>query len=124
MKVPPGFSCGRPDECLSDYSLFTWSKKAVQINVLVYVDDLILSENNSVVVFSLKEYLSSCFHMKDLGILKYFLGIEVAHSQEGIFLSQRKYTLDILSEAGLLGAKTAFFLWNRIIVLRVLLVLY
>ncbi|GAA0162013.1 hypothetical protein LIER_18204 [Lithospermum erythrorhizon] len=43
--------------------------------------------------------------MKDLGILKYFLGVRVARSQEGIFLSQRKYILDIISEVGLLGAK-------------------
>ena len=45
--------------------------------------------------------------MKDLGRLKYFLGIEVARSDEGIFLSQRKYVLDILAETGLLGSKPA-----------------
>ena len=39
--------------------------------------------------------------MKDLGALKYFLGVEVARNPEGIFLCQRKYVLDILSEAGL-----------------------
>ncbi|XP_019154341.1 PREDICTED: uncharacterized protein LOC109150820 [Ipomoea nil] len=43
--------------------------------------------------------------MKDLDTLKYFLGIEVARSASGLFLCQRKYTLDIISEAGLLGAK-------------------
>lgn len=56
-----------------------------------------------------KEYLSSCFHMKDLGLSKYFIGIEVARSPMGIYLCQRKYALDIISEMGLLGAKPASF---------------
>lgn len=43
--------------------------------------------------------------MKDLGGLKYFLGIEVARSQRGIFLSQQKYILDLLSKAGMLECK-------------------
>jgi hypothetical protein len=43
--------------------------------------------------------------MKNLGGLKYFLGIEVARSKQGIFLSQRKYILDLLSEVGLLECK-------------------
>ncbi|KAL1215269.1 putative mitochondrial protein [Cardamine amara subsp. amara] len=47
--------------------------------------------------------------MKDLGLLKYFLGIEVAQNNEGIFLYQRKYTLDIISEVGCLGSKPATF---------------
>jgi len=42
--------------------------------------------------------------MKDLGVLKYFLGVEVAHGPDGFVLCQRKYALDIISEAGLLGA--------------------
>lgn len=43
------------------------------------------------------------FKLKSLGALKYFLGIKVGRSSRGIQLSQRKYTLDILAEAGSLG---------------------
>ncbi|KAA0041477.1 putative mitochondrial protein [Cucumis melo var. makuwa] len=42
------------------------------------------------------------FEIKDLRNLKYFLGMEVARSKEGIFMSQRKYTLDLLTETGML----------------------
>ncbi|RVW86501.1 Retrovirus-related Pol polyprotein from transposon RE2 [Vitis vinifera] len=93
----------------SDYSLFTYTTDNVQINVLVYVDDLIISGNDSAALKTFKAYLSDCFKMKDLGVLKYFLGIEVARSSAGLFLCQRKYTLDIVSEAGLLGAKPCGF---------------
>ena len=45
--------------------------------------------------------------MKDLGVLKYFLGIEISRGPTGMFLSQRKYAFDILAETGLLGTKPA-----------------
>ena len=45
--------------------------------------------------------------MKDLGSLKYFLGLEVTRNTDDIFLSQQKYCLDLVAEAGLLGCKTA-----------------
>ncbi|CAL9025055.1 unnamed protein product, partial [Prunus brigantina] len=54
---------------------------------------------------SLQKYLASEFEMKSLGDLKYFLGIEVARSKHGIFLSQRKYVLDLLAETGMLDCK-------------------
>lgn len=93
----------------SDYSLFTYTRGSIQINFLVYVDDLIISGNDSNAIISFKTYLHKCFHMKDLGALKYFLGIEVARSPKGLFLWQRKYTLDIIKEAGVMGAKPAGF---------------
>ena len=59
----------------SDYSLFTIEKELTIIQVLVYVDDLINTRNSTNIINGFKSYLSSCFHMKDLGVLRYFLGI-------------------------------------------------
>jgi len=56
-----------------------------------------------------KRYLDTCFSIKDLGPLKFFLGIEVARGQNGLFLSQRKYALEILHEFGLSGVKPSEF---------------
>ena len=53
-----------------------------------------------------KAYLNECFHIKDLGPLKYFLAIEVAKNSQGLFLCQRKYALEIVNDCGLLGANS------------------
>lgn len=47
------------------------------------------------------------FEMKDLGQLKYFLGIEGFWLKEGIFISQKKYILDLLAETGMVDCKPA-----------------
>lgn len=91
----------------ADYSLFTYHSGGVILSVLVYVDDLIIAGSDEDVIERFKRYLSTCFYMKDLGSLKYFLGLEVARGPQGIFLCQRKYALDIISETGLLEAKPA-----------------
>ncbi|KAL9225478.1 hypothetical protein vseg_001395 [Gypsophila vaccaria] len=91
----------------SDNSLFTFRKNNIEIHILIYVDDLVIAGNDSHAITAFKSYLSKCFYMKDLGKLKYFLGLEVPHSSKGLFLCQRKYTIDLLSETGLLGCKPA-----------------
>lgn len=52
-----------------------------------------------------KKFLNSQFKMKDLGELRYFLGIEVDRSDQGIFLSQKKYITDLLQEYNLLNCR-------------------
>ncbi|KAK3007278.1 hypothetical protein RJ639_015826 [Escallonia herrerae] len=89
----------------SDHSLFTFAHKGSFLAVLIYVDDVIVTGTDSAKISWLKHYLDTKFHIKDLGKLKYFLGIEVARSSDGIVLSQRKYVLDILTECGLTGCK-------------------
>lgn len=71
------------------------------------MNDLIISGNCSSTIADFKTYLSNCFPIKDLGFLKYFLGVEVARNPKGIFSCQRKYTLDILHKSRLLGSRPA-----------------
>lgn len=83
---------------MTDYSLFIKGEKYNFVVVLVYVDDLLVVGNNKAIIKQVKSFLASHFHMKDLGPLRYFLGIKVDRSTTGIFISQRKYTLNILKE--------------------------
>ncbi|GJT29627.1 putative reverse transcriptase domain-containing protein [Tanacetum coccineum] len=75
--------------------------------VLVYVDDIIITGNSVSEIKKFKVYLKSKFMIKDLGKLKYFLGIEVVDSEKGICLNKRKYVLDLLSGYGMLACKPA-----------------
>lgn len=92
-------------QSLNDYSLFIYENGSTRLHILIYVDDLLITGTSLAVINEFKDYLSSCFRMKNLGILKYFLGIEVARNSSGMYLTQRKYTLDIISEMGLLGSR-------------------
>lgn len=91
----------------SDHTLFLKHQSGKVTALIVYVDDMIITGYDAEEISRLQEQLSTKFEMKNLGGLKYFLGIEVSRSRQGIFLSQRKYVLDLLSEVGLLECKPA-----------------
>ena len=91
----------------ADHTLFTLTSKQGITVILVYVDDIIITGSDKEGISLTKTFLKAAFDIKDLGELKYFLGIEMCRSKEGLFMSQRKYTLDILKEAGDLGGRHA-----------------
>ncbi|RVW27298.1 Retrovirus-related Pol polyprotein from transposon RE1 [Vitis vinifera] len=89
----------------SDHTLFLKKQHSKITTLIVYVDDMVVTGNDPEERKALQNYLSREFEMKDLGPLKYFLGIEVSRSSEGIFLSQRKYALNLLQETGMSGCQ-------------------
>jgi hypothetical protein len=91
----------------ADTSLFIFNRSGVQVFMLVYVDDIVIIGDNEKEIEHLKGKLAQEFEVKDLGKLLYFLGIEVSRSKKGIYLSQRKYVLDLLKETGLVGCRPA-----------------
>ena len=90
----------------ADHSVFYHhSSTGKCIYLIVYVDDIVITGTDQDGIQKLKQHLFSHFQTKDLGKLKYFLGIEVAQSNSGVVISQRKYTLDIMTDIGMLDCK-------------------
>ena len=69
------------------------------------MDDIVITSSDQDGIQKLKHHLFNHFQTKDVGKFKYFLGIEVAQSNSGMIISQRKYTLDILVDIGMLDYK-------------------
>ena len=73
--------------------------------LIVYVDDIIVTRNDEKEKNTLKQCLTKEFEIKDFGKLKYFLGIEVARSKQGVFISLQKYVIDLLKETSMMASK-------------------
>jgi len=81
----------------SDTSLFVNFYSTYTIFILIYVDDIIITGSSLVVIQQLISTLSTCFALKDLGPLQFFLGIHVTHlSTGGLHMSQQQYITDLL----------------------------
>ena len=90
----------------ADSSLFLLQKPALTMYFLVYVDDIILISSSSSAADKLVTSLGTDFAVKDLGQLHFFLGLEVTHGDRGLILTRKKYSLDLLSHAGMLKCKS------------------
>ena len=90
----------------ADHSVFYHHNSSGQcIYLVVYVDDIVITGSDQNGIQKLKQHLFTHFQTKDLGKLKYFMGIKITQSSSGVVLSQRKYALDILEETGMLDYK-------------------
>ncbi|KAK8943073.1 hypothetical protein KSP39_PZI008985 [Platanthera zijinensis] len=87
----------------SDHTMFIRRHEQHVVVLIVYVDDIVITGNDTEEIANLKTLLSTEFEVKDLGRLRYFLCIEVVRCERGVFISQRKYILDLLKETCKLG---------------------
>jgi hypothetical protein len=85
----------------SEHAVYLRGQGAKRLIVGVYVDDLVITGGNQGDIDKFKKEMKNTFKMSDLGLLKYYLGLEVVQSKEGITVSQRAYAAKILESAGL-----------------------
>lgn len=97
------------------YSLFYKKEGSSAVYVAVYVDDIVLTSTNISEIESLNAYLHSRFKIKDLGMLHYFLGMEVLPTQERVIFCQRKFVLDLLKEYDCLHLSHATFPFTQLL---------
>ena len=83
------------------------SKKNMMLIVVLYVDDVIFTGNDTYLVKNYKSVMNDEFEMTDMGLLKYFLGVEVEKNENKIFISQAKYVNEVLEGFNMQDCKTA-----------------
>jgi hypothetical protein len=114
LKQAPRAWYGRIDSFLTslgftkskvDYNLYFKVMNDEPVILLLYVDDLFLTGEEKLITECMKK-LASKFEMKDLGLMHYFLGLEVWQSPEMIFLNQGKYAIEILKRFDMLEWKS------------------
>ena len=90
------------EKCDYEHTLFIkTSKEGKVLIVSLYVDDLIFTGNDESMFTKFKNSMKHEFDMTDLGKMRYFLGLEVLQRSDGVFISQKKYALEVLQRFGM-----------------------
>ena len=89
--------------CVDEHGMYTRGAGETRLILGVYVDDLIITGGDAGVLAKFKEQMKNTFRMSDLGLLSYYLGLEVTQGAHGITLRQSAYANKILEKAGLAG---------------------
>jgi len=92
---------------MNDNSLLINSSEGSFTTLLMYVNDIILVGNDKKEIEQIKQALNQTFKIKDLGDLRYFLGLEIVRSKKGIVMNPMKYALKLLTNVGPLACKLA-----------------
>ncbi|KAI0499127.1 hypothetical protein KFK09_020028 [Dendrobium nobile] len=88
-----------------DPSLLIYDHGNIQLYILLYVDDILITGSHQNSISTLIRKLQTAFSLKELGPISFFLGIQVLHTKSGYFLSQAQYAQDVLQAANLLNCK-------------------
>ena len=105
-KLKDTFISLRYSQPKNDYSLFLNRSSSHFTAIAVYVDDILISGLDFAEIQLVKECLNDKFGIKDLGHLYYFLSLEVHQTQQGILLSEQKFTWELLRDCGLILRKS------------------
>ncbi|PKU84528.1 putative mitochondrial protein [Dendrobium catenatum] len=89
----------------ADPSLLLYTKAAARVFVLIYVDDILITGNDTAQIQLTLHHLQSAFRLKQLGNVSLFLGIQVIRTTYSYFLNQTHYANELLSQAGFSSCK-------------------
>jgi hypothetical protein len=98
--------------CISEHGMYTRGHGEVRVVVGVYVDDLIITGANARVIEAFKEEMRHTFRMSDLGLLSFYMGIEVKQGNNSISLCQAAYARKLLEKAGLENCNSCSTPWK------------
>ena len=84
------------NKCDGEITLYIKESDGKILIFVLYVDDFIFTGSDDFLIVDFKQVMKNEFEMTDLGLLRYFLGIEVKQTENGIFISQEKYVAQIL----------------------------